>query len=66
MSKSKGDAQDPVEIMDKIGADALRLYLYSTPMWKDKRVGIDLISEYKSKTIDVLWNVYLFFVNNAS
>ncbi|MEM3811611.1 MAG: isoleucine--tRNA ligase, partial [Thermoplasmata archaeon] len=66
MSKSKGDSQDPVEIMDKIGADALRLYLYSTPMWKDKRVGIDLISEYKSKTIDVLWNVYLFFVNNAS
>ncbi len=66
MSKSKGDSQDPVEIMDKIGADALRLYLYSTPMWKDKRVSIDLISEYKSKTIDVLWNVYLFFVNNAS
>jgi isoleucyl-tRNA synthetase len=66
MSKSKGDSQDPVEIMDKIGADALRLYLYSTPMWKDKRVSIDLIGEYKSKTIDVLWNVYLFFVNNAS
>lgn len=66
MSKSKGDYQDPVEIMDKIGADALRLYFYSTPMWKDKRVSIELISEYKYKTIDVLWNVYLFFVNNAA
>jgi isoleucyl-tRNA synthetase len=66
MSKSRGESQDPMMIMAKAGADALRLYFYSTPMWKDEKVSLELVSEYKAKTIDVLWNVYLFFVNNAS
>ncbi|MGC8646263.1 MAG: isoleucine--tRNA ligase [Thermoplasmata archaeon] len=65
MSKSKGDAVDPVPYMNEVGADALRLYFYSVPPWKDRRVSINLIREYKSKTIDTLLNSYIFYRNNA-
>ncbi len=65
MSKSKGDYVDPLPIMDSLGADALRLYLYSTPLWRDRRVGINLIREYKSRTIDTLWNSYVFYRSNS-
>ncbi len=65
MSKSKGDAVDPIPYMDEVGADSLRLYFYSVPPWKDRRVSINLIKEYKSKTIDTLFNSYIFYRNNA-
>ncbi len=65
MSKSRGDAVDPMPIMDSLGADALRVYIFSSPPWKDRRVSSTLIKEYRSKTIETLWNSYVFFKNNA-
>ncbi|MGC8619959.1 MAG: isoleucine--tRNA ligase [Thermoplasmata archaeon] len=65
MSKSKGDAVDPMPIMDNLGADALRVYIFSLPPWKDRRVSSTLIKEYRSRTIETLWNSYVFFKNNA-
>lgn len=65
MSKSKGDAVDPIPIMDSLGADALRVYIFSLPPWKGRRVSSALIKEYRSKTIETLWNSYVFFKNNS-
>jgi len=65
MSKSKGNAVDPMEVMDSLGADAMRLYLYSIPVWKSRRFSENLVREYMQKTLMTLWNVYVFFKNNA-
>ncbi len=66
MSKSKGNAVDPMDIMSKVGADAVRFYLYSTPVWKNRRFSERLVREYMQKTIYTLWNVVVFFKNNAN
>jgi isoleucyl-tRNA synthetase len=60
MSKSSGNATTPKEIIDKFGADTLRLYLLkSGPIWEDllfSREGV----KNTSRTLNVLWNVYVF------
>ncbi len=66
MSKSKGNAIDPMDIMNKVGADAVRFYFYSTPVWKSRRFSENLVREYAQRTLMTLWNVYVFFKNNAS
>ncbi len=65
MSKSKGNAVDPMQIMESVGADAVRFYFYSTPVWKSRRFSENLVREYAQKTLMTLWNVYVFFKNNA-
>ncbi len=65
MSKSKGNAVDPMGIMNSVGADAVRFYLYSSPVWKSRRFSENLVREYMQRTIGTLWNVVLFFKNNA-
>ena len=65
MSKSRGNAVDPMEVMNTLGADAMRLYLYSTPVWKSRRFSENLVREYAQRTLMTLWNVYVFFKNNA-
>ena len=65
MSKSKGNAVDPMEIMQSVGADAMRMYLYSSPVWKSRRFSENLVREYMQKTIATLWNVVVFFKKNA-
>ncbi len=65
MSKSKGNAVDPMDIISKVGADAVRMYLYASPVWKSRRFSENLVREYMQKTLGTLWNVYVFFKNNA-
>ncbi len=65
MSKSKGNAVDPMGIMNSVGADAVRFYLYSSPVWKSRRFSENLVKEYMQKTIMTLWNVVVFFKKNA-
>ncbi len=66
MSKSKGNAVDPMEIMNSVGADAVRLYLYASPVWKSRRFSENLVREYMQKTLLTISNVFLFFKNNAT
>ncbi len=66
MSKSKGTALDPFRIYDEWGADVLRLALFSTPCWASSKFSDATLKEAKSKVMTTLWNVYVFYVNNAN
>lgn len=62
MSKSKGNALNPAELIHEFGADSLRWALLadSSP-WNNKRFSKQTVSQAKSKVIDTLQNVYSFY-----
>jgi isoleucyl-tRNA synthetase len=61
MSKSRGTAADPVEILDREGADALRWYLVSaTPLWLPTKFDRDCVTEVASKLLATLRNMCQF------
>lgn len=62
MSKSKGNALDPVKLMKTYGADALRWALVedSAP-WNQKRFSERNVQEAKSKLIDTLTSLFHFY-----
>ena len=63
MSKSKGNAVDPFEALDKFGADAIRWYFYnSSAPWLPKRFYEEAVLEGRSKFMSTLWNTYAFYV----
>lgn len=67
MSKTKGNVIDPMEVIDKYGADATRWYLFSSsPPGNVKRFSIESVSEIQRNFLMTLWNVYSFFVMYAN
>jgi len=67
MSKSQGNIIEPNEILDSLGADALRWWMYSQGSpWTPTRVSIPAIESAMSETLSTLWNTYSFFVTYAS
>ena len=63
MSKSKGNAVDPFEALEKFGADAIRWYFYnSSAPWLPKRFYEEAVLEGRSKFMSTLWNTYAFYV----
>ncbi|MBQ6540856.1 MAG: isoleucine--tRNA ligase [Lachnospiraceae bacterium] len=62
MSKHKGNVVDPMEVLDTIGADAIRWYFYwNSAPWLAKRFSKDAVIEGRSKFLGTLWNTYAFY-----
>ena len=62
MHKSKGNAIDPFNILEKYGADAVRFYMLNvSPVWMPLKFDEDGIKEIQSKTFNTLKNTYTFF-----
>lgn len=65
MSKSRGDQVDPLQIMDRIGTDSLRLFFFQGPPWKPKRFSEEVSVEFSRKLLGTIYNSYLLFSTNA-
>ena len=62
MSKSKGNAVDPWEVLGEFGADTVRVYLLaSSQVWLPKRFDRRLIREVAGGFFNTLRNSYEFF-----
>lgn len=67
MSKSRGNAVDPFDILDRYGADPLRWYLFTvSPPWVPTRFDDDGLDEVLRKFFGTLMNTYAFFVLYAN
>jgi isoleucyl-tRNA synthetase len=67
MSKAKGNVVEPMAVIDKYGADALRWYcLTASPPGNVRRFSEKLVAEITRRFLLTLWNVYSFFVTYAN
>ncbi|HPF13912.1 MAG TPA: isoleucine--tRNA ligase [Planctomycetota bacterium] len=67
MSKSKRNFTDPNEVLEKFGADALRIYLIDSPVVNAKDIRFaDAGVQEKIRTVLLpLWNAYSFLTRYA-
>jgi valyl-tRNA synthetase len=66
MSKSKGNTIDPLEMIEKFGADATRLSLIvGVPPGNDIPFGEDKVRAYK-KFANKIWNISRFVLSNIA
>ena len=66
MSKSKGNVIDPLEVMDKFGADAFRFTLAAlAAMGRDVKLAEERIAGYQN-FVNKLWNAARFVLMNLS
>ena len=68
MSKSKGNYPDPNILLDKYGADTLRLYLLSTPVVKAESIRFDesAISKLQQNSIVKIYNIALLLMEKIN
>ena len=67
MSKSKGNAVEPMEALEAFGADSLRWFFYTcSAPWLPKNFSKKTVVEGQKKFFSTLWNTYAFFVLYAN
>ena len=68
MSKRLKNYPDPVEVVEKYGADALRLYLINSPVVRAEnlRFSEQGVCQISRDILIPLWNAYAFFVTYAN
>ncbi|OQY40638.1 MAG: isoleucine--tRNA ligase [Spirochaetaceae bacterium 4572_7] len=68
MSKSLNNYSDPMEVINKFGADALRLFLMHSSVTKGEglKYSDDGVKDVLKSIILPLWNAYSFFITYAN
>jgi isoleucyl-tRNA synthetase len=67
MSKRLGNTVDPIETIDKYGADPLRWYMMTNAQpWDNLKFDVDGVDEVKRKLFGTLYNTYSFFALYAN
>ncbi|MFV0536167.1 MAG: isoleucine--tRNA ligase [Dysgonomonas sp.] len=67
MSKSKGNAVNPFETIEKYGSDPLRWYMITNASpWDNLKFDIEGIEEVRRKFFGTLYNTYSFFALYAN
>lgn len=67
MSKTRGNAVQPWDVIDKFGVDALRWYMIAvSPPWIPTKFDEDGVRETSAKFFGTLQNVYAFFTMYAN
>ena len=67
MSKHKGNVVDPWEVLNRLSADAVRWYFFSSSApWLPSRFYDEAVSESQRRFMSTLWNTYAFFVLYAN
>ena len=62
MSKSKGNVVDPVKLIEKYGADAVRWYFYTVNQpWDDKLFRERDIQDARRRFLMILWNSFVYW-----
>jgi isoleucyl-tRNA synthetase len=62
MSKSKGNAVEPWQVLDKYGADAFRWYFFTSKQpWDGYRFSEEAIGEGVRLFLKQLWSTYFFY-----
>lgn len=63
MSKSLGNVIDPIDVVEKYGADALRVYMLSvSPVWEDLRFSWNGVAN-AFRVLNIFWNVCRFSIS---
>ncbi len=62
MSKSKGNAVEPWQVLDDYGADAFRWYFFTSKQpWDGYRFSAETIGEGVRLFLKQLWSTYYFY-----
>ena len=62
MSKSKGNAVEPWDVLDRYGADAFRWYFFTSKQpWDGYRFSAETIGEGVRLFLKQLWSTYFFY-----